>query len=406
MQTCRAVSSIVRAGWSARVLACLTAYVSLAAVCTDASGSQLILLDGTRQTVEIKTIRDDGTIVLHGTETPQRLDGLRQIVRDTKTHTAKQSRVIVDLVAGGLVRGDDLRIANETCTIEGTLVGDIELPLDAIVAIRIQPSQVDDQLADRLTGRSHEADQLYVMIDGIRETVSGLVESLDSSQVVFQFEDRQRSISRDRLIAIAIASAGPTKTDLTCFFHLLDGSAFWGKIVKLEAGQLTLGLPGDTSAVIPWERIARIVVRSPRLTFLSDLEPIRAEHRPIVTSTRRWQRDKNVMGLALTLGSKSYEKGIGVASESHLTFDVKGRFSELCTTIGIDARTQGRGDCVFVVRGDGQELVRERITAQDMPRDLKLTVAGIQQLELIVEVGEELDLSDHANWCDARLIRD
>jgi hypothetical protein len=88
-----------------------------------------------------------------------------------------------------------------------------------------------------------------------------------------------------------------------------------------------------------------------------------------------------------------------------LTFDIRGEYDVLAATIGIDAETEGRGDCMFVVRGDGRELYRQRVRGSDEPRDIQLDVKRVRKLTLLVEPGAELDLSDHADWCDARLIR-
>jgi hypothetical protein len=40
-----------------------------------------------------------------------------------------------------------------------------------------------------------------------------------------------------------------------------------------------------------------------------------------------------------------------------------------------------------------------------VPADIKLPITGCQRLTLLVEPGAGLDLADHANWCDARLIK-
>jgi hypothetical protein len=41
----------------------------------------------------------------------------------------------------------------------------------------------------------------------------------------------------------------------------------------------------------------------------------------------------------------------------------------------------------------------------DPPHELRLLIKGREQIMLLVEPGEGLDMADHANWCDARLIK-
>jgi hypothetical protein len=139
--------------------------------------------------------------------------------------------------------------------------------------------------------------------------------------------------------------------------------------------------------------------------FLSDLRPVEARLRPIVTLARPWRADRSIEGGPLTVGGRTFEKGLGVASRSELVFDTHERFDVLAATVGIDASAAGRGDCEFVVLADGKEVLRQRMRGSDPPRDIRAKVAGAQRIALVVEPGEELDLSDHADWCDARLLR-
>ncbi|MCH7728325.1 MAG: NPCBM/NEW2 domain-containing protein [Planctomycetes bacterium] len=103
--------------------------------------------------------------------------------------------------------------------------------------------------------------------------------------------------------------------------------------------------------------------------------------------------------------TREFAKGLGTHSRCLLSFKIDSAYNIFAATIGIDAETQGRGDCVFVVLGDGKELYRQRVSGHDEPRDVQVDVAGIDQVTLLVEPGVELDLADHADWCDARFIR-
>jgi len=126
---------------------------------------------------------------------------------------------------------------------------------------------------------------------------------------------------------------------------------------------------------------------------------------PILAPNRPWQADRTVAGQTLTLRKQTFDKGLGVASYSKLTYELPGQYETFAATIGIDDETAGAGDAVFVVLGDGRELFRLRATGKDAPHQLRLDVTGVRRLELIVEPGEQLDLADHADWGDACLIR-
>jgi hypothetical protein len=126
---------------------------------------------------------------------------------------------------------------------------------------------------------------------------------------------------------------------------------------------------------------------------------------PTVTLAMPWQRDRSVSGKPLLMSGRAYEKGLGVHARNLLRYDIGGQFDAFAATIGLDAAAEGRGDCVFVVRADGRELLRQRVRGQETPREIKLDVRGARQLTLLVEPGEDLDLADHANWANARLMK-
>ena len=107
-------------------------------------------------------------------------------------------------------------------------------------------------------------------------------------------------------------------------------------------------------------------------------------------------------GNALRLGQDRFEKGLGVASGTTLTFANDASYTLFTATIGIDAQRSPAGDCAFVIRAGKEELFRERLRSTDPAKFIKLEVEDIQALTLTVEPASGgLDLSDDANWAEA-----
>jgi endo-alpha-N-acetylgalactosaminidase len=93
-------------------------------------------------------------------------------------------------------------------------------------------------------------------------------------------------------------------------------------------------------------------------------------------------------------------------SKGEVSYSLGGEYESFVATIGLDDAVRPRGSVVFKVLGDGRELFHSGlITGADPSRDIRVPVNKAQVLTLAVGYGDELDLSDYADWGNARLIR-
>ena len=73
---------------------------------------------------------------------------------------------------------------------------------------------------------------------------------------------------------------------------------------------------------------------------------------------------------------------------------------------GILDEMEDRGNVTMRVLGDGGLLwQRENVRGGAQPERVVIAVTGVYELTLAVDFGRDLDLSDHAAWAFARLIR-
>ncbi|MBK8269018.1 MAG: NPCBM/NEW2 domain-containing protein [Planctomycetes bacterium] len=91
---------------------------------------------------------------------------------------------------------------------------------------------------------------------------------------------------------------------------------------------------------------------------------------------------------------------------SSLTYELKGEFERFSAVIGVDDSVGGSGSVVFRVLGDGKALFESRVMrGGDAPESVVVDLAGLDRLTLECDTADELDLSDHADWANAVLIR-
>jgi len=373
----------------------------------DAQHDQVTTFDGRMQSGQISSIDADGNVKLADGSMVLKLDELTSIERPAQSDAAAPKlRFAVDLLGGGRLLASDLTVANQQCHLRSADMGSLDLPVEWIAAIRFQGDANLPGVEAALKEAKRDTDRIFVQSGQAIQAVDGLIEGLDGQELSFEWQGKIRKVPRDSLRAIVLAIVGdPARRETGATVTTQAGASVPGRIVSLADSKLTVEIAPKINATFDWQSVRNIKVRSSRLAFLSDLDPVEAVDEPIVTQAMPWQRDRSVSGKPLSMSGRVYDKGLGVHARNLLRYDIGGRFDEFAATIGLDAASEGRGDCEFVVRADGRELLRQRVRGQETPREIKLDVRGARQLTLLVEPGEELDLADHANWASARLMK-
>jgi hypothetical protein len=318
---------------------------------------------------------------------------------------AEKPAIIVDLVGGGSIGASQVTIADDHCTIAWSAGDALKVPIDALRAIRFQPTVASDEFSKALAAPAADVDRIFVKIEGKIDSITGLVNKLSETEISLEVDGQLRNLPRDRVFGVVVALAAPETRLPRCTFQLRDGSSLGGDLVALNGNKAQIQIAGTSQISLPWDVVQRVIVRSSRVLYLSDLKPSAVKQQAFVTLPRPWQRDRSVTGKPLTLGETSYEKGIGVQSRAELTFDVPDEFDALAAIIGIDADANGKGDCVCEVLVDGLKVFSERIRGGEAPKELQVPLMRAKQITLIVLPGADLDLADHADWADIRLLK-
>lgn len=369
-----------------------------------AQEDRLVTLDGESVSGVIASIDAQGRIKGEKLPDSLELDDLRRIERAPPV-AAPTTGFVLNL-AGGKLYATNVTISNERCQVAWQFGEKLSLPIDVVRAIRFDPQRKLDAFEEALKTPSPDNDRLFIRVDDKVQIVSGLIEELAADKVVFQFANKQQTLPREKLFGIVtaqIGAAGPTAGQSQ--IELKDGSSISGAVLGLAEGVLALKVSGGSKVELPWPAVAKIGIQSSRVAFLSDLDPTDVDEQSLVTTPRPWQRDRSVAGRPLSLGQRTFDKGLGTHALCKLTFAADGKYDTFAAVVGIDSETEGRGDCILSVLGDGKELYVHRVRGTDAAREIKVDVKGVKQITLVVDPGEDLDLADHANWCDARLIR-
>ena len=339
-----------------------------------------------------------------------RLDELTTIQTDVAI-AAKPSAIRVHLSGGGQLGADNVLFEGERFTVRCCL-GELTLPSDCISAVVFQPAADLSRLQRALKNRSVELDTVIARTSGGQGVVQGLIESVSASKVVLNHNGRSRPVSLSKVVAIVTADLKPKMPGGTsAVLRLSDGSSISGAIGRLAGQQLDFHLAGNHSIAVDINRISMMSIKSGRVVYLSDLEPIDAEQNSLATVDFGWQRDRSVYGNPLRMHWPStgetltYARGIGTHAASRIEFANPGQFDRLVAIVGIDAETRGKGDCIVSVWADGIKLWESPISGATDPVPVDVAIGGMKSISLVVRNGKHLDLGDHVDWANVRLLR-
>jgi len=327
-----------------------------------------------------------------------------------------KSRTSLGLVDGGRLFVAGTTVDGESIRFSKNAIGLSEVSLQAVRSIVFKESEL---IREAISQSPPDQDTVIVAKKSSLSRASGVLESMDSAQLMLNFKGASRPVKRDKIAAIVIADldlAPPKGIIATASF--VDGSTIKGALVGFNEKAVSMELTGKQTVDIAREHLVRIDISSESIAYLSTLEPSEVRQQPQFTVLRHWQRNRSVEGNPIRLltnakGSEinettqvtTFDNGIGTSSYSRLVFENTNDFSRFLATVGIDAETEGRGDCEMRVEGDGITLWSQRVRGSDIAIDIDVDVSGISQIALIVDPGEQFDLADHADWARARFLK-
>ena len=238
------------------------------------------------------------------------------------------------------------------------------------------------------------------------KALPGRLISLETDGGEFEFGGQVRRFKSDKTFGVIMAKGLRESETPPIAFTLNDGSKICGRIQSATADKCQVTTLWGGVTELSTSRFLRLDVRSERLQYLSALDPVSIESKGIVHDPWAVRKDKSVTGRPITLDGAVYDRGFGVHSFTAMDFAIGGAYETLSGTIGIDDAVRPRGSVVFRVIGDDEILFDSGdVSGAARSRSIKIDVRGVDMLRLVVDYGEGLDLSDHADWADVRLIR-
>jgi hypothetical protein len=290
-------------------------------------------------------------------------------------------------------------------------INPIRLPLEAIRGIVL--ARPDDPVADAQlwnTISDHRGRHDLVLL-GNGDTLVGRFAGLNEKALSLQTSAGATSVERSGISGV---SFNPELINVErlkgegALLSFVDGG-------RLRVQSLKLGMSDrfecrtayGTVLEFPVQLVDAVRFLGGCVTYLSDLEPAEFRFEPFFDLQWPLRRDRNVQGGPLRLRGVAYPAGLGLHSCSDVTYNLSGQYRGFHATIGIDDGTHGKGSATFEVLVDGKSVYKSgELTGGNAAVMLdRVDITGCKSLKLRVDFGADADIQDHADWCDAVLIR-
>jgi hypothetical protein len=322
------------------------------------------------------------------------------------TAAADPRRPELTLTDGSHLFFTALRVNDHGAQVETANFGKFAVPATSVGSIRL--AATEPQIADAwrdLAARELTRDMLVIRKGNVLDHLDGTVGAVDDVGIHFVLDGEDVTLKREKIFGIVYARRNVDAGKPVCEVTSAGGDFVRVQSAQWSGGQLKLGLLGGAQISIPGDQIVSLDFSLGKVRYLSQLEPREVKYTPFFDQVWTYYRDRPRDGGMLRLGNKEYARGLWIHSRTLLKYRLHGEYRRFQAVMGIDQAVAPLGNVHVVISGDGKPLHQSDVRGSDSPLNLDLDIAGVRELEILVDFGGDLDIADHLDLADAKVIK-
>jgi len=317
-----------------------------------------------------------------------------------------QSPITIKFTDGSHFPIQTLQSNDKQIKISGDQTGALLIPPKSVSSIRfgILNSNIQDAWHKLLNGK-HNKDLLVVQKENVLDFIDGVVGSISDDKIQFFTGDDEVSVNRKRVFGIIYFRQPSIPASPFCSIRLTGDGLLHASSISFSGNEFEATLECGAQAIFSQQAIANLDFSQGKVRYLSDLEPRNIEYTPFFDTIWKYRKDKHRDGGPLRLAGKEYSRGLYIHSKTLLQYRIKNEYRNFRAIMGIDDSVPNMGFVYVEIKGNGRTLYSGNVRSSDRPIELNLDVRGVRDLDILVDFGDNLEICDHLDLCEARLIK-
>ncbi len=296
-------------------------------------------------------------------------------------------------------------------------VGDaIELAGEDIRSVRfVQQAEATVAQWAKIVAAPTTSDVLVVKKDNTVDYHKGVLHRVTDEAVEFELEGERLPVRRSKVFGLVYHH--PSGRQLPEPIGILvdrSGSTWAVRTIALAGDQIEWTTPVGVKLRRPLADVTRLNFSSGKMLYLSDLKFDSVEwvpyfglgnELPARVAFYAPRQDRNLQSGPLQIDGQRYAKGLCIPSRTEMVYRLPNRYRRLLAIVGIDDSARPHGHVRLVIRGDDRVLFKEAVAGTDPAKPIDLDMTGVRRLTVLVDFGDDFDVGDTLNLCEARLLK-
>ncbi len=328
--------------------------------------------------------------------------------------------IVVRLVDDSQLRVRTYLSSGTVVTVTHPQLGELRIPVASVSSVRF--AAVDSKVEpewNQLIERAPKKDMIAVRKGDVLDHLDGIVGSMNDATLQFQLDGDDIPVKREKVFGLIFSKRESSARKAVAQVELSSGDLLSAKQIEWNGTKWLVRLVTGLETQVAPESIKVIDYSISKFTYLSDLEPRGMKHTPFFGefsdfNVFAYRRDKDFEGNRISLGHKTYAKGLAIHSKTVLKYRLGGDYRRFQAVMGIGDEIN-RGNVDVTVKADEKVVFNGPVKVGEngaqgarrpAPQVLDINVNGAVELEILVDYGsDKIDIGDRLYLANARLVR-